>query len=157
MSIQDALIRVDGSGVYDLQLSDDGSDFASAGGFESAIPVSLFTDSRAPASTVAEPRNRRGWLGNLLRLGQNRELGGLLWLFEQGRITVDTLNGVKREVERSLRWMVQDGIVNNIAATVSVEDVRVIRVLITFTGNDNAVSQYSVLWRRTVSANLASR
>lgn len=154
--MQDTLIRTDNTGIYDIPLTESGTDFASAFGFESAIPVSLFTDARAPASVVSEPVNRRGWMGNLRSIGLNRQLGGLLWVYEQGRITEDTLNGVNREVERSLQWMVQDGIVNNISVNVGVINNRSIRVLITLTGIDNAVSQYSVLWRRTVTSNINS-
>lgn len=154
---QDILIRSDGFGIYDIQLNEDGSDFATAFGFESTIPVSLFTDARAPSSSVAEPRNRRGWIGNLRTLDQNRELGGLLWIYDQGRITVDLLNNLRTAAEASLQFMIDDGIVQNVEVTPTVSGDRSIRLFIKLTDLDNTINQYSVLWRRTQISALAAR
>ena len=153
---QDVLISPDGFGNYDIPLNADGDDFASADGFESAIPVSLFTDARAPASSVADPKRRRGWVGNLLTIDQDRELGGLLWLYDQGRITATLLNGVRNETLRSLNWMLSDGILTGIEVDVLIESTRAIRVKIRMTGVDNNVDQYSVLWRRTNPAKISN-
>jgi phage gp46-like protein len=153
---QDVLIKPDGFGNYDIPLNENGYDFASAEGFESAIPVSLFTDARAPASSVADPKKRRGWIGNLLTIDQDRQLGGLLWIYDQGRITATLLNGVRNETLRSLNWMLADGILLSIEVDVFVESTRAIRVKIRLTGTDNNVDQYSVLWRRTNPAQITS-
>lgn len=153
---QDALIKPDNFGNYDLALNDDGSDFASAEGFESAIPVSLFTDARAPASAVADPKRRRGWVGNILTLDQNRELGGLIWIYDQGRITATLLNNIRNAVVASLTWMLEDGILTGIEVEVTIDGPRAIRVRALLTGVDNNVDEFSVLWRRTNPANLAS-
>ena len=153
---QDVLIQSDQFGNYDLPLNDAGTDFIDADGFESAIPVSLFTDARAPASSVADPKRRRGWVGNLLTIDANRELGGLLWLYDQGRITASLLSGIRNAVIASLDWMLQDGIITNITVEVTIESVRAIRISALLTGVDNNVNQYSVLWRRTNPSNMAS-
>ncbi|GAF91348.1 unnamed protein product, partial [marine sediment metagenome] len=104
--MQDILIKQEDSGLYDIQV--EGSDFASAEGFESAIPVSYFTDSRAPEVQVQEAKNRRGWVGNILTVDLGRELGGLLWLLDQARITEDTINFAKSYAQGSLHWMNED-------------------------------------------------
>lgn len=153
---QDVLIKPDDFGNYDLPLNADGDDFASAEGFETAIPVSLFTDARAPASAVADPKRRRGWVGNILTIDQNRELGGLLWLFDQGRITLTLLNNIRNAVTASLNWMLTDGILNGIEVQVTIEGTRAIRITARLTGTDNNVDQYSVLWRRTNPAQITS-
>ncbi len=153
---QDVLIKPDGFGSYDIPLNADGDDFESAQGFESAIPVSLFTDARAPASSVPDPKRRRGWVGNLLTIDQNRQLGGLLWLYDQGRITATLLNGIRNAVIASLNWMRVDGILTGIEVDVTVESTRAIRITARLTGVDNNVDQYSVLWRRTNPTNIFS-
>ena len=153
---QDVLIKPDGFGNYDIQLNANGDDFASAEGFESSIPVSLFTDARAPASSVPDPKRRRGWVGNILTIDQNRELGGLLWLYEQGRITATLLNGIRNAVLRSLNWKLTDGMLTGLEVDVFVESTRAIRINILAIGIDNNVDQYSVLWRRTNPAQIAS-
>ena len=153
---QDALIKPDNFGNYDLALNADGTDFESAEGFESAIPVSLFTDARAPASAVADPKRRRGWVGNILTIDDNRELGSLIWLYDQGRITAELLNNIRNVVVASLAWMLEDGILTGVEVKVKVDGPRAIRVSALLTGVDNNVNQFSVLWRRTNPANLAS-
>lgn len=153
---QDVLIKPDGFGNYDIQLNANGDDFASAEGFESSIPVSLFTDARAPASSVPDPKRRRGWVGNILTIDQNRQLGGLLWLYDQGRITATLLNGIRNEILRSFDWKLVDGILTRIEVDVVVESTRAIRINILTIGVDNNVDQYSVLWRRTNAALITS-
>jgi phage gp46-like protein len=153
---QDVLIAGDNFGNYDLALNADGTDFDTAEGFETAIPTSLFTDARAPASSVSDPKRRRGWIGNLLTLDLDRQLGGLLWLYDQERITGTVLNGIRDAAINSLNWMLEDGILSNIEIEVSIVGTRAIQLDIVLTGADNDVDKFSVLWRRTNPANIAS-
>ena len=153
---QDVLIEGNEYGVYDLALNDAGTDFASAEGFETALPVSLFTDARAPASTVAEPLARRGWIGDLLTLDQNRELGGLLWTYDQSKLTRATFNGIQDETEKSVSWMVEDGALKSVSVETVLIGTREIQFDFILTGFDNKVDRYSVLWRRTEAGALAT-
>jgi phage gp46-like protein len=152
MTQQDVLIRPNQFGIYDLQF--DGPDFQSAEGFETAIPVSLFTDARAPANAVQDPLRRRGWVGNLLG-DIDRELGSLLWLFEQSRLTAATLNDLRAAATNALRWLIEDGAAREVDVTVDQPTSRGVRIFIRITGLDNDVNQFSVLWRRTNAANMA--
>ena len=153
MSRQDVLVRPDSFGLYDLQIED--SDFASAGGFETAIPVSLFTDARAPANAVQDPLRRRGWVGNLLG-DIDRELGSLLWLFEQSRLTASTLNELRTAATNALQWLIEDGAAREVDVTVDQPTSRGVRIFIRVTGLDNGVNQFSVLWRRTNVGNMST-
>ena len=98
---QDMLIKADSRGLYDIQI--DGYDFASSQGFESAVPTSFFSDARASSVYVQEAKNRRGWVGNILYAVDGRELGGLLWILDQARLTQDTVNLAKSFCEDSLQ------------------------------------------------------
>lgn len=144
---QDVLIRANSRGLYDVQIDD--YDFASAQGFESAVPTSLFTDARASITQVQEALNRRGWTGNILYADEDRELGGLLWLLEQARITNDTLNFAKSYAEDSLQWMIDDGLARAIRVEVSRTSIRDIVISIDIFTIDNTIQRYIVLWRVT--------
>lgn len=145
--MQDVLIRANRDGLYDLVV--DGNLFASAGGFETAIPVSLFTDARAPAALVAEPQNRRGWIGNLMTAQTMRQLGSILWVLDQTRLTQETLNIARLAAQDAFQWMIDDGV----ALAVLVDVVRAsqsgIIIHIQITDTSNVVSRYQTLWRAT--------
>ncbi|MFC3816579.1 phage GP46 family protein [Lysobacter sp. GCM10012299] len=142
---QDVLIRASRELVYDLQL--DGADFASAGGFETAIPVSLFTDARAAASQVADPRSRRGWIGNVLQEGF-RQLGSTAWVYEQSRMDQRTVNGLREAVYGALAWMVEDRAVQSIDVKV-VPTQHHVTIEIAMHNQDGSVTGFNALWRST--------
>ena len=145
--MQDVRLQADENGIYDLVLGD--GDFNSVDGFETAIATSYFTDSRAPSVQVQAAQNRRGWVGNILYADIERELGGLLWVLDQARITDDTLNLAKTFAQDSLAWMVEDGIARNVAVSVEKAGYRTIKILTNVTTLDNTVLRYVTLWKNT--------
>lgn len=147
MTRQDVLIKSDAQGLYDIQI--DGADFASARGFETAIPTSFFTDSRASAVQVQQAELRRGWAGNLLYLDDGRELGGLLWILDQARLTADTINFAKSFAQDSLQWLIDDGLARSIKITVVRDGGRSIKISTDIMTVDNSVQRYFTLWRST--------
>lgn len=147
--MQDVLIQTTKEGLYDLVIDEDRQDFASAEGMETAIPVSYFTDARAPSVQVPESKDRRGWVGNILFADIERELGGLLWILDQARITGDTLNLAKAFTEGSLNWLIEDGLATNVTATVVQDGNRSINIFTDITTIDNIVLRYVTLWRKT--------
>lgn len=145
--MQDILIQANGDGLYDFVV--DGNVFASAGGFETAIPVSLFTDARAPAALVAEPQNRRGWIGNLMTAATMRQLGSILWVLDQARITQDTLNTARLAAQDAFQWMLDDGIALGVLVDVTRTPRGALQIAIQITDTSNVVSRYQTLWRAT--------
>lgn len=145
--MQDVLIRANSDGLYDFVV--EGNAFASAGGFETAIPVSLFTDARAPAALVAEPQNRRGWIGNLMTASTMRQLGSILWALDQTRITQETLNLARLEAQSALQWMLDDGVALGVLVDLSRSSSGAITIIIRITDTSNVVSRYQTLWRAT--------
>ncbi len=130
----------------------EGNEFASAGGFETAIPVSLFTDARAPSALVAEPQNRRGWIGNLMTAATMRQLGSILWVLDQARITQETLNIARLESQAAFQWMIEDGVALSVLTDVSRAPKGGIIIIIQITDTSNIVSRYQTLWRATNAA-----
>ena len=145
--MQDVLIRADSNGLYDLVV--EGNSFASAGGFETAIPVSLFTDARAPSALVAEPQNRRGWIGNLLTASTMRQLGSILWTLDQARITQETLNVARLAAQDAFQWMVEDGVALSVFVNVARAPRGAVQIIISITDTSNVVNRYQTLWRAT--------
>lgn len=145
--MQDVLIRANSDGLYDFVV--EGNEFASAGGFETAIPVSLFTDARAPAALVAEPQNRRGWIGNLMTASTMRQLGSILWALDQARITQETLNLARLEAQSAFQWMLDDGVALGVLVDLSRSSSGSITITIQITDTSNVVSRYQTLWRAT--------
>lgn len=145
--MQDVLIRANSDGLYDFVI--EGNEFASAGGFETAIPVSLFTDARAPAALVAEPQNRRGWIGNIMTAATMRQLGSILWALDQTRITQETLNLARLEAQAAFQWMIDDSVALGVLVDLSRAPAGAIVITIRITDTSNVVSRYQTLWRAT--------
>jgi phage gp46-like protein len=145
--MQDILIRANSDGLYDFVI--EGNEFASAGGFETAIPVSLFTDARAPAALVSEPRYRRGWIGNLMTAATMRQLGSILWILDQSRITQERLNVARLAAQDAFQWMIDDGVALNVFVDVTQTASTGFMINIQITDTSNVVSRYQTLWRAT--------
>ena len=145
---QDVKITADSDGIYDLVIDETQADFDSVNGFDTAIPVSLFTDSRAPSSIVPDAKKRRGWIGDILTKNIDRELGCLLWTLDQARNTQSEKNLARLYAQDAFSWMIEDRAATNI--TVSVESLaRKMSILTNIYTPDNEVQRYRSLWRQT--------
>ncbi|MCP4552351.1 MAG: hypothetical protein GY834_09985, partial [Bacteroidetes bacterium] len=112
---QDILVVQNSDGIFDIQFEN--GDLKGDPGLTTAVNISLFTDSRAPSDIVSLPENQRGWMGNLVSTVIGRELGGLVWLTDQRRLTQDTLNDSIDYSNKALEWMVTDGLLTSIDVT----------------------------------------
>lgn len=133
---------------FDLQIDND--QFVFVDGFDTNISVSLFTDSRASASDIPKPLFRRGWMLNQLGVDREFEIGGLLWLFDQNRLTTQTRNNIVDAANKSLQWLLD----RNIASAIDIEGTIIpkrgiaLTIEITYT-NGVTESQYIELWEVT--------
>lgn len=137
---QDILIKSDSNGLYDLQIED--KDFASAVGFETVIPVSYFTDARAPAPLVQDARRRRGWVAD-------SDIGSLLWLLDQARLTQDTINLARVYAQSALQHLMDNNIATGVTVSVGQSTARKITILTTITVANNDSQRYVSLWKST--------
>jgi phage gp46-like protein len=148
----DFKLQRDEFGRYDLVVGDNG-DFEQEDGFDTAILVSLLTDARAPADIVKQPENRRGWMGNIESPVENRELGGLLWLIDQRRLTQETLNDARDYATKALNWFVTDGLAKAVEVTGEIVPRSGIALTIIITTLDGRTqSHYVPLWEVTGNA-----
>lgn len=139
----DVKLTQDQAGFFDLSVS--GDDFASVGGLDTALTVSLFSDGRAPAYNVQDAFRRRGWIGNL---GRRRLPTSLMWLLDQSRITQAILNAAKLYVEEALRWMVTNQVAKSLTVAVAPE-YRHIKITVDLVSYNDQTNQFFALWRRT--------
>lgn len=146
----DAVLTVDQSTqLYDFELDENG-DIKTSDFFDTAILYSLFGEKRASVSEVVEPQLRRGWIGN----GADFENGSKLWLLSQARLSRETLNRIEDEAEKSLQWMVSDGIAVSIdRAVAGVANGKVTLSITIRRTRDKVVSKFFVLWENTGRAN----
>jgi phage gp46-like protein len=146
--MQDVKLAINDQGYYDLVI-ENGS-IAGVEGLDTAILVSIYTDARAPASTVSDPLMRRGWVGNILNVNLERELGSILWIADTSRVDQNTLNYFNRETKACLKWMLDDGIVKNIIINSEIVDSKNIKVNISLIKlNQTEADKYSILWKNT--------
>lgn len=135
-------------GIFDVVIEN--GDLACTQGFETAIWVSLFTDARASASQVLNPKYRRGWPGNMVSPVENRQLGGLLWLVDQRRLNQATLNEAIDYANDSLSWFVEDGLVKKVEVDGSIVPPFGIQLEITITSYIGEIeTHYVKLWEVT--------
>lgn len=141
----------DEQGRFDIAIED--GDIKSVDGLETALYVSLFTDARATEKQVFVPEYRRGWIGNLASLVDGRQLGSLLWLIDQRRLTQTTLNEVVDYARKSVQWLVEDGLCIRTAVSGSIVPGQGIRLNVEITSQEGVTeSRYVDLWRKTVAA-----
>ena len=97
--------------TWDIAIGADG-DLETTSGFDTSLLFSLFIDGRATESEVFEPENRRGYLGDQLFFDFTH--GSKLWLLDQARNNLNTLNSAVNFTENALEWLIDDGFLKKI-------------------------------------------
>ncbi len=109
----DSLPVVDGEmlATYALALED---------GLQTAVVLSLFTDSRADRDAVLplNQTDRRGWVGDEFMgdaPGARADVwGSALWLVHISKVTPDVLERARFAAQEALAWLVRDGIASRV-------------------------------------------
>lgn len=143
---QDVKILKDDDGIFDIPT---GTDYESVDGIETAIIATVFTEARADVGAVPDSFDRRGWVGNLLTLSDDYELGSKLWTYSQAKLTTNTLNSISDLVKKSLNWLIEDGIADTIEVSSSVAGTRGVAISIDLYKNRNSVGRYITVWDNT--------
>jgi len=151
--MQDVKLTPDSLGVFDLSIDD--KQLAFVDGLQTAIEVSLFTDARAPDSLVPEASRRRGWVGNIITSVQGREIGSLVWLLDQARLTTSTMSSAKIYAKDATLHFIEDGVAREINTSV-IKGTRSVEIQIEIIISDNLVERYNVLWRNTNAAGISN-
>lgn len=98
-----------------IALTDDGTDFLTDAGLETAVIVSLFTDLRASEhdELPATETDRRGWWGNTLQAPDD-QIGSKLWLLRREKQLPAVMRRAEEYARDALRWMTKDGVARRV-------------------------------------------
>lgn len=94
-----------------------------------AIVISLFTWKRAKNDDTLPGQERMGWWGDSFT---NHQIGSHLWLLAREKLTPSTLLRAQEYVHEALQWLVDDGIVEQIAVKASRESNDQLNIEVTF-------------------------
>jgi len=105
-----------------------------------AVIISLFCWKRAAPEEVVNDENYGWWA---------RDFGSKLWLSRRAKTTPDLIGKLKKTIEESLSWMVEDGVADNIKVTVAKNpsDPSVIgSEIVVSKNNKTTVVRFANLW-----------
>lgn len=132
---------------WDIFLDNSG-DLEGVNSIDTAIDISLFTDKRADKSEIQASELRRGWIGNLFNAIIDYKIGSKLWLIYQARNLQLTANKGVDFIKDSLKWLIEDGLVEDIkvSANRTIDNIefnlRIIR-------KDNEIERIFILWENS--------
>ena len=92
-------------------------------GLQTAVILSLFTDSRADRDAVLplNQTDRRGWVGDEFmsdaQAARQDAWGSALWLVYISKVTPDVLERARFAAQEALAWLVRDGIASRVVVT----------------------------------------
>jgi len=100
----DVVLQKNQDGFFDIFLDSEG-DILTDNFLDTSLLRSIYAERRASAAEMKVPEQRRGWIGNAEKVFED---GSKVWLFEQARLDLNTINGIKSEIENGLEWLVDD-------------------------------------------------
>lgn len=136
-------------GYYDISF--ESGDFVKTRGFDTAIFTSLLTDARASSTQVADPIDRRGWIGNL---NNAIEIGSLVWLYEQARLINATVSGLVDQSHSALQWFIDFNYATNVAITpIRFPQKLELEITISRPTDENPEAFRVIIWENTEATN----
>lgn len=149
MSKQDIRVVFDTeTKLRDIALGDDG-DLNSVDDFSTSIDLSVLTNQRASSTEVPQAENRRGWIGDLTPITDGFQVGSKLWLFEQSRLTQETVNDIRNAVQEGLQWIVDKGQAERVEVDAEMIGSSGVRITATIFVGNNRIKRYFTLWDQT--------
>lgn len=145
----DAVLTRQVQNAYDFSIASNG-DILTDDFFDTSILIALFTDKRATAEEMPVTQLRRGWIGDESN-EDGFEGGSKIWLYEQAKLTRDTLNGLATEAKNALIYFVEDNIAISVLASGDlIAGVPTLTITIT-RPNSRVDRRFFELWNNTAS------
>lgn len=129
---------------FDMLIDENTKKYESVDGFETAIDFQLFVDKRSSKQDVNRPRDRQGWMPDILTKQEGYEVGSFIYLKQQTRNTQIDKNELAGYAKNSLQYLVQ---IN--AARVVTADVVGNNIFGVIEIDNNNIQEYSSIWRNT--------
>ena len=117
-----SLYEIQGAnGILDLAVDD--NQIVSVTGLETAIDVSVNQDARASIDQVYGDMKRRGFVAQTVF---DEQLGSLLWLLDQARLTSENLNRAISYTQKSLKWLEDGGYAKSVTVSGELDSTGII-------------------------------
>jgi phage gp46-like protein len=130
--------------TFDLVIDEDDKIYDFVEGFETAINFQLFVDKRTGKQDVNRPRDRQGWMADIITKQEGYEVGSLVYLKNQSRNTQIDKNELAGFAKNALEYFVQINAAKTVTAQVNGDNIDGIIEI-----DNNNIQQYSSLWRNT--------
>lgn len=144
VNIQDFYMEQQNSTLFDMVVDTDICDFKSEHGMNTAVNVQLFSDQRVSRQEISRPRDRQGWIGDMLTRNESYQIGSLLHLQKQARDIPSENNETAAYAKNALEYFVTIGASKEVTAVVVGKNIEGEII------NDaDDVIRYSKLWRAT--------
>jgi phage gp46-like protein len=114
----DVVLQKNEDDYFDIVIDEQG-DILTDNFLDTSLLRSIYAERRASESEMLVPEQRRGWIGNVEK---DFEDGSKVWLFEQARLDLQTINGIKSEIENGLEWLLDDEVAIDFEVDVIVTD-----------------------------------
>ena len=132
--------------MYDLKLSErDGNfdisvPFRAENNLESAILISLFTDSYVESDEAKNYGKKEGggWFGE-------SNIGSKIWLIADRKINNETFSQAVAFAEQSLQWLIDDGIADLIEVETAVSQINRINLTISLYLNNSILIEKQIV------------
>lgn len=118
-------------------------DLVADSGLETAILISLFSDQRVTEDELPKGNiSKRGYWGDLY---EDDKIGSKLWVYDRGKVNLETLTNMEKAAEDSLNWLITDGVAKSI--TIEGEFINNgINLQIEVTKQDDIKNLFKVFW-----------
>ena len=136
--------------IYDLVIDTSVGSFKQVNTFDTVILMSLFEERRADESEQFVNFLRRGWWGNELADVQGHEIGSKLWLLEQATATTANLNLAVSRAQESLQWLVDDGFLDEVTVSGTLEDSSIFLTIELIRDADIVNTFFFDIWENTI-------
>lgn len=132
-------------GCFDIDILND--DLRPDDGLETSVAISVFTDRRITDDNLPIlETDKRGWWGDMFPEIPNDQIGSRLWLIEREKNTTETLRRSEEFIEKSLQWMIEDGVSNGITAVSFYDNNKQLISDVDISRPDQESERFQVLW-----------
>lgn len=121
--------------------------FETDDGLETAVLISLFSDSRSTLEQLPpEFTFQRGYWGDMYAENNGDKYGSLLWLYEREKQTVEILSKIDETSRNALQWMIDDGIAKEVDVQASHPRPEFTLLEVKITKPDGNIYAFKTLW-----------
>ena len=128
-----------------IDLTIENNDLQTDEGLETAVLISLFTDSRPENTKINLPSGRddlRGWWGDQFLEESTDQTGSELWLYLRGKRTNQTIKNIEDACKNALNWLIIDGIAQSVNVTTIIENQFDVLIQIEILRPNNNIENY---------------